>query len=193
MKSLLRADVRQRILAPLTFLSVTILSALVAKADANITEGPTGLTTTVPGVTITGSQDDWTVTAPAGLVFNFVIGGTQITLGEPQVETQVESFFNLLTGIQPASNGTFTSFTWQSESLASVPDNTSGYDGNTGSINLGGVDVPNESIVLQDTGDAPAGTGVPDTSSMLLLVGLGFLGMGLLARSGALARAIQIA
>jgi hypothetical protein len=46
-------------------------------------------------------------------------------------------------------------------------------------------------IFLSDTGDAPAGA--PDTSSTVLLLGLGLLGMGLLARSRALARATQAA
>jgi hypothetical protein len=38
----------------------------------NITEGPSDLTTTLPGVTITGSQENWTVTAPTGDYFIFL-------------------------------------------------------------------------------------------------------------------------
>jgi hypothetical protein len=185
----------KRILTPLTFLSATILSALVAKADFEITEGPNGLTTTIPGVTITGSQDNWTVTAPAGSAFGIITGHIQILLTEPQGEPS----YNLVTATQlTGDGGTFTAFTWESD-LTSQQLEDRGIIPGSGTPPI--VPIPNDllnfippfgggmPVTMNDTGDAP--TGVPDTSSTLLLTGLGLFGIVLVGRSGALAQATQ--
>jgi hypothetical protein len=97
----------KRILAHLTYLVAATLSALVAcHADsATITEGPTGLTANFDFtgfMTITGSQDNWTITAtdPRGILL-YTIGGTtlatQLGLTEPQSESADGHPYNLLT------------------------------------------------------------------------------------------------
>jgi hypothetical protein len=180
----------KRILAHLTFLSATILSAFVAKADSEITEGPTGLTTTTPGVTITGSQDNWTITAPAGSLFRFEFKAIQVGLLEPQSESGHP--YNLLTA---SDADVFPSFTWQSDLTAEefLQQTGGGIDTYPSGSDALELVTPHgdilDSITLNDTGDAPVGA--PDTSPTLLLLGLGFLGMGLLARLSALPQGIS--
>jgi hypothetical protein len=193
----------KRILAHLTFLAAGTLSAFVAQAAIlNITEGPTGLTTDVPGMTITGSPDDWTVTAPAGFVFGFTGPretspgrNPQLALREPQNES---SAGNLLTANQLGLTG-FTSFTWQSDLTQQQFIQQVGkgnripidYSGAVALVLANGNGTIGELISLNDTGDPP--DGVPDTSPTLLLSGLGLLAIMFVARSSALARATQAA
>jgi hypothetical protein len=53
-----------------------------------VTEGPTGLTTTIPGATIAGVQDNWVLTLPAG---DFWGSQTALFLGEPETAGDTES------------------------------------------------------------------------------------------------------
>jgi hypothetical protein len=129
-----------------------------------IIEGPTGLSTTIPGATISGTQDDWTLTLAGG---DFWATQTTLFLAEPEsaISMNILSF--------PTAN----TLTWQSDVTA---------NGLTGLPALVSDDVllatggPLGIVNCTDIGDTK-GT-VPDGGATFSLLGTGLAGLLALRR-----------
>ncbi len=164
----------KRILTQLSGLLIVGVS-IHAETIPSITETSAGLTSTI-GATISGSQDDWTVTAPSGFSFLFIPLST--TYFVPEIDNPLA--FNILTPIGPGP--VVSSFTWRSDvtllPLGATPLPL------VSLLPPGTEELPPVPVILLDTGDPPPKQGVPDTGSTLLLLGLGLLGLWLAARAG---------
>ena len=164
----------KRILAHLTFLAATTLSAsvvpiLATPVDYHIIEQNEQLTTDIPGATITGKTDHWTVNLPST---DSASGVT--TIPEPAGETGL----NVAIGFGSNAIGV------DSEST------------------VGGIGAPLQitdqngvhNVIFQDL--PPSTNGAPDGSPTFALLSISLLALGgfvMVARSSALARATQAA
>lgn len=154
-----------------------LIAGISTQADIipSITETSSGLASNF-GASISGSQDDWTVTAPGGSFFLFFPPSLSSVYYVP--ESDNPGAFNILT---PGGVGLVSSFTWRSD-VTLLPLGTP-----SASLFLAPPITAEQIpilVSLSDTGDPSGSVGVPDTGSTLLLLGLGLLGLWFTARAG---------
>jgi hypothetical protein len=150
------------LLVKITGVALLLAAAAVARAqtDFTVTEGPKGLTTTIPGAIITGTQDDWAVTLTGGVFWGIP---TSLFLAEPENAAQM----NILSFPTPLT------MTWVSDVTAN------GLTGLPASITdtlLGPNGGPVATVEFTDLGDPSRQ--VPDggMTSLLLTGAVGGLG-----------------
>jgi hypothetical protein len=141
--------------------AVLLAAATIARAQTNfaITEGPTGLSTTIPGATIAGSQDDWTLTLSAG---DFWSKQTTLYLAEPESPVTM----NILTFT------TASTLSWVSDVTA---NGLTGLPTSVSDTILSATGGPIGTAVCTDLGDARQS--VPDGGVTFSLLGMGLAGL----------------
>jgi VPDSG-CTERM motif len=146
-----------------------LLPATMVRAQVlptyDVAEGPTGLTTSIPGATIGGVLDNWVLTLPAGDLW-----GSQLTLylAEPETVGNPESTLTMNILAFPTA-----------DTLSFVSDVTAnGKTGLPSSVSdtlvafTGG---PLATVVFTDTGDPK--TSVPDGAATCGLLGMSLVGL----------------
>jgi hypothetical protein len=125
----------------------------------SVTEGPAGLTTTIPGATISGTQDNWNVTLAGGVVWG---SQTTLYLAEPEsaAEMNILSFpsANVLNFLSDVTANGKTGLS------ASVTDTLMAATG-----------APEGTVTFTDVSDLPSNA--PDGGASLGLLGMALAGL----------------